>query len=110
MRALKWIAGILGVVVLAAALVFFGNFFSKNSSNVATKSSTTKSANSSSKKGIQVTGKTDDSSYKIVIKDGKYLTSKARGITAGQESNNFNMVSFESGLLDFSKEHFNTSK
>ncbi|MCG4287854.1 CamS family sex pheromone protein, partial [Lactobacillaceae bacterium KNUT 0156] len=110
MRALKWIAGILGVVVLAAALVFFGNFFSKNSSNVATKSSTTKSANSSSKKGIQVTGKTDDSSYKTVIKDGKYLTSKARGITAGQESNNFNMVSFESGLLDFSKEHFNTSK
>lgn len=110
MRALKWIAGILGVVVLAAALVFFGNFFSKNSSNVATKSSTTKSANSSSKKGIQVTGKTDDSSYKTVIKDGKYLTSKARGITASLETNNFNMVSFESGLLDFSKEHFNTSK
>ena len=29
MRALKWIAGILGVVVLAAALVFFWEFLFK---------------------------------------------------------------------------------
>ena len=115
MRAVKWISSVIAVIVLISALVFFGNFFSKNSSSVSNTNSnktapaTTKS-HSDSKKGIQVTSKNDNSSYQTVIKNGRYLTSKARGVTASQESNTFNQVSFESGLLNFSKKHFSTSK
>ncbi|UEG66924.1 CamS family sex pheromone protein [Weissella hellenica] len=113
MRAVKWISSVVAVIVLISALVFFGNFFSKNSSSVSnthnnkTAPATTKS---NSKKGIQVTSKNDNSSYQTVIKNGRYLTSTARGVTASQESNTFNQVSFENGLLNFSKEHFSTSK
>lgn len=111
MRALKWIAALVVVAVLAVALVFFGNFFSKNSSSVNNSGTTKTTSSSSSKKGVQVTGKADDSVYKTVIKDGKYLTSKTRGLTAQQNAGNtFNLVGFEDGLLDFSKDHFSTSK
>ena len=107
MRALKWIAALVVVAVLAVALVFFGNFFSKNSSSVNNSGTTKTTRSSSSKKGVQVTGKADDSVYKTVVKDGKYLTNKTRGLTAQLNSGNtFNLVGFEDGLLDFSKEHF----
>lgn len=111
MRALKWIAALVAVAVLAVALVFFGNFFSKNSSSVDNSGTTKTTRSSSSKKGVQVTGKADDSVYKTVIKDGKYLTNKTRGLTTQQNAGNtFNLVSFEDGLLKFSKNHFSTSK
>ena len=85
MRALKWIAALVVVAVLAVALVFFGNFFSKNSSSVNNSGTTKTTRSSSSKKGVQVTGKADDSVYKTVIKDGKYLTSKTRGLDGPTE-------------------------
>lgn len=100
MRALKWIAALVVVAVLAVALVFFGNFFSKNSSSVNNSGTTKTTSSSSSKKGVQVTGQADDSVYKTVIKDGKYLTSKTRGLTAQQNAGNtFNLVGFEDGLI-----------
>ena len=115
MRAVKWLSTIGVVAVLIAALVFFGNFFSKNSSSVSNssnsgKTTTTATKSSSSKKGIQITEKNNDSSYQTVIKNGRYLTSKARGVSATQQNNTYNQVSFENGLQDFAKEHFSTSK
>lgn len=111
MRAMKWGAGILGVIVLAAALVFFGNFFSKNSPSVKNNANmTTKATSSSTKRGIQITGSHSNDSYQTVIKDGRYLTSKTRGITASNDSNNFNSVNFETDLLSFSKNHFDPNK
>ena len=115
MRAVKWLSTIGVVAVLIAALVFFGNFFSKNSSSVSNsnnsgKTTTTATKSSSSEKGIQITEKHNDSSYQTVIKNGRYLTSKARGVSANQQNNTYNQVSFENGLQDFAKEHFSTSK
>ena len=113
MRAVKWLSAIGVVAVLIAALVFFGNFFSKNSSSVSNSNSgktTTTATKSSSKKGIQITEKNNNSSYQTVIKNGRYLTSKARGVSATQQNNTYNQVSFENGLQDFAKEHFSTSK
>ncbi|KAA8441029.1 CamS family sex pheromone protein [Weissella paramesenteroides] len=113
MRAVKWLSAIGVVAVLIAALVFFGNFFSKNSSSVSNSNSgktTTTATKSSSKKGIQITEKNNNSSYQTVIKNGRYLTSKARGVSATQQNNTYDQVSFENGLQDFAKEHFSTSK
>lgn len=113
MRAVKWLSAIGVVAVLIAALVFFGNFFSKNSSSVSNSNSgktTTTATKSSSKKGIQITEKNNNSCYQTVIKNGRYLTSKARGVSATQQNNTYDQVSFENGLQDFAKEHFSTSK
>lgn len=113
MRAVKWLSAIGVVAVLIAALVFFGNFFSKNSSSVSNSNSgktTTTATKSSSKKGIQITEKNNNSSYQTVIKNGRYLTSKARGVSATQQNNTYDQVSFENGLQDFAKKHFSTSK
>lgn len=106
MRALKWIGSILAIIALGTALVFFGNFFSKHSST----STQVTESNKKSSKGVAVTANSDNSSYKTVIKDGSYLVSKARGITVTNNANTFSTQSFESGLLNFSKEHFSTSK
>ena len=48
--------------------------------------------------------------YGGVIKDGKYLTGKARGLTADQNGNMNNTKSFETGLQDISKKEFSPSK
>lgn len=106
---IKWGLGALAVLALVGILVFFGNFFSKNNVNEKTdQENVTTKRNSSS--GVQVTGKNNKTNYKIVIKDGHYLTSKARGITATKNNNQFNLISFQDGLLDFSKDRFSPSQ
>ncbi|MBM7617449.1 protein involved in sex pheromone biosynthesis [Weissella uvarum] len=105
----KWIKwGIVGLAVLALVgiLVFFGNYFSQNNYSNSKDSVNTKS---NDKSGVQVTGKGSNSNYKTVIKDGHYLTNKARGVTASKNNNQFNMISFENGLQEFSKDRFSPS-
>lgn len=46
--------------------------------------------------------------YQGVIKDGHYKTSKARGVNVSQNSNPYNLKSFESGLTQVSKRVFST--
>ncbi len=110
MRFAKWIGGGLLVLILGAALVFFGNFYHENSSNVSKSTKTSSSTTNSkitSKSGIQVTGKASDTEYKTVVKDGNYLVSKARGVTSSENTSNaFNTTSFENGLLEVAKNHF----
>ncbi|MHA8138107.1 CamS family sex pheromone protein [Lactobacillaceae bacterium Scapto_B20] len=86
------IAAMASIVLLAAC----GN---SNSSNKSNKTSDT-----------QITGQADSSYYQSVIKNGHYLTSKSRGVNVQQNGNQFNLKSFESGLMNISKKHFSTSK
>ncbi|WP_412990447.1 CamS family sex pheromone protein [Pediococcus siamensis] len=82
---------------------------SKSTSNSSSNSSSA-TATSSKSGSYQVTGQTNSSQYAGVIKNGKYLTSKARGVTANQNSNLMNLKSFETGLQDISKKQFSTTK
>ena len=102
---LKWILFGSVIIILMGVLVFFSNYFAQNAGNAL---GTPKNAKKETK-DLQVTAKGEDS-YKTVIKSGRYVTSKARGITVAQNANQLNMVSFQNGLLDFSKDHFSTGK
>ncbi|WPC22361.1 CamS family sex pheromone protein [Pediococcus inopinatus] len=84
-----------------------------NSSNTSSSSNSKNGTSTSSTKSgsYQVTGQTNSSQYAGVIKNGKYLTSKSRGVTVSQSSGNLmNLKSFEAGLQDISKNEFSTSK
>lgn len=102
---LKWILFGGVIIILMGVLVFFSNYFSQNAGNALGTPKTEKKES----KDIQVTAK-GEGTYKTVIKNGRYVTSKARGITAAQNENQLNMISFETGLLDFSKSHFSPDK
>lgn len=66
-----------------------------------------KSSNSSK---TELTGQTDSGYYQGVIKNGHYQTSKSRGVSVSQVSNQLNIKGFENGLLNISKEEFSTKK
>lgn len=100
-KSLVGIAVVLSMTLLAAC--------SKSTSNSSSNSSSA-TATSSKSGSYQVTGQTNSSQYAGVIKNGKYLTSKARGVTANQNSNLMNLKSFETGLQDISKKQFSTTK
>lgn len=55
--------------------------------------------------GVQITQSTPGQ-YQTVIKDGRYLVSAARGITATSEPNQLDVKHFESSLLELSKSQF----
>lgn len=72
--------------------------------------STGNSAAKSSSSGYQTTGQNSDSEYEGVVKNGKYLTSKARGVGVTQNADNIlNLKSFEAGLTQLSKNQFPTN-
>lgn len=62
------------------------------------------------KKKLQTTGQAGDGNYQGVIKNGHYQVSKSRGVTNDQDANQFNLKSFENGLLNVSKKQFKPSK
>ena len=61
----------------------------------------------SSSKNYSTTG-SSNGTYQGVIKNGRYRTSKARGINVSQNDNQYNLKSFESGLTQVSKRVFST--
>ena len=63
----------------------------------------------SSKSSVQTTTSSDSSSYDVLLSDGKYKTSPISGLTAADNSNQFNSRSFESGLMNLSKKQFSTN-
>ncbi|GAA3609984.1 CamS family sex pheromone protein [Secundilactobacillus similis DSM 23365 = JCM 2765] len=73
-------------------------------------SSSGTSTSTTSGKGTQLTGEASSGEYQGVIKNGKYVTSKSRGVNVSQNDNQYNLKSFESGLLDVSKKVFSTNK
>ena len=92
------------VVVVAMVLAACGNL--KNSSFGSNSTSTTTTGS----KTTTTTGSTDSEFYQGVIKNGRYTTSKSRGVVVAQNDNVMNLKSFETGLLDVSKKQFSTSK
>ncbi|EJF00541.1 CamS family sex pheromone protein [Liquorilactobacillus mali] len=98
----------IGVILGAALSIMLLTGCAKLSSATSTVKNAAKSSSSSS--GYQVTGKAADSEYQGVIENGKYLTSKARGVGISQNSDNLlNLKSFESGLTQISKTKYSTS-
>ncbi|MTV81958.1 CamS family sex pheromone protein [Secundilactobacillus folii] len=61
-------------------------------------------------KGTQLTGQAASGDYQSVIKNGRYVTSKSRGVNVSQNDNQYNLKSFESGLLTVSKKVYSPSK
>ena len=68
------------------------------------------SSSNGSKSGTQLTGQSNSKYYQGVIKNGRYQTSKSRGVSVSQESNQFNIKGFENELLNISKKEFSTKK
>ena len=60
-----------------------------------------------SNKGYSTTGG-GGGNYQGVIKNGRYRTSKSRGVNVGQNDNQYNLKSFENGLTQVSKRVFST--
>ena len=98
----KLLFSILGLSFLLSAC---GNL--KNSQ---LNSNNNNSVNSGSNTSVQTTGQTNDNYYQGIIKNGKYLTSKTRGINVSTESNQFDIKSFSNGLLNLSKKEFPPNK
>lgn len=69
-------------------------------------------SNNSNKKTaeVQTTGQTNNNYYQGIIRNGQYQVSKARGINVDNESNQFDVKSFSSGLINLSKTEFPTNK
>ncbi|WP_334332189.1 MULTISPECIES: CamS family sex pheromone protein [unclassified Companilactobacillus] len=61
------------------------------------------------KTNVQTTSSSDSSSYDVLLSGGKYKTSPISGITAADNTNQFNSRSFESGLMSLSKKQFSTN-
>ncbi|MDD9138183.1 CamS family sex pheromone protein [Fructobacillus sp. CRL 2054] len=91
-----WI--IIGLVLVIVLGIFF---FVVNLSSQGPSTSKTK--------GVQLT-QNGAGQYQTVIKDGHYLTSAARGLTATSQGNAVDTKDFESGLLTLAKSHFKTGR
>lgn len=99
MKRIRLIVSLLGIILFLSAC---GNLDSSSMSS---------GGGTSTSKGTQLTGQSDDSQYEGVIKNGKYVTSKSRGVSNTQNADNqLNLKSFETGLLNVSKNEFSTSK
>lgn len=72
--------------------------------------STGSSTSTTTSKGTQLTGQASSGDYQSVIKNGKYVTSKSRGVNVSQNDNQYNLKSFENGLLTVSKRVYSPSK
>lgn len=66
------------------------------------------SCGKSSSKGNYTTTGSSSGTYQGVITNGRYRTSKARGVNVSQNNNQYNLKSFENGLTDVSKRVFST--
>ena len=93
--------GYMVIVIVIVALAIGGLYFF-NINRVAP--TATNKAN-----GVQITQRASGQ-YQTVIKDGRYLVSAARGITATSEPNNLDVKHFESSLLNLSKTQFKPSQ
>lgn len=90
------------VIVIVIVAIAIGGLYFFNMNRVAP--TATNKAN-----GVQITQRAAGQ-YQTVIKDGRYLVSAARGITATSEPNSLDVKHFESSLLDLSKTQFKPSQ
>ncbi|MFT9388204.1 MULTISPECIES: CamS family sex pheromone protein [Leuconostoc] len=86
------------IIAIAILIIAVGGLYIFNMNRVAP-TATKKTS------GVQIT-QNSPGQYQTVIKDGRYLVSAARGITASSEPNNLDVKHFESSLLDLAKTKF----
>ncbi|MDR0899252.1 MAG: CamS family sex pheromone protein, partial [Lactobacillaceae bacterium] len=92
----RWLIPILITVLLIIFVIYFFN----------QRQSTTVTTNTS---GVKITGNDSaEDQYRSIIKDGKYVTSAARGISVSTETQ-FNAQSFENSINLVSKKYFQPS-
>lgn len=68
------------------------------------------SGDDSYSKSTTLTGKAESGDYQGVIQNGHYVTSKSRGVDVSQNDNQYNIKSFENGLLNVSKRVYSPDK
>lgn len=99
MKKVLKITAILGVLITLSAC---GNLKDSDLANNPTTSN-------SQKKKYQTTS-TNDNSYNVLLKNGKYLTSPISGLTANDNDNNVDERALESQLMNLSHNQFSTGK
>lgn len=99
-KGLLLLMGLIGIFLTACGNLQNADLSGNTSSNTA----------SSKSAAYQITGTTDGSQYSALLSDGKYKVSSSRGLTVDQNSNNFNVASFEDGLTTISKQQFSPDK
>ncbi|AKP68477.1 calcium ABC transporter ATPase [Companilactobacillus ginsenosidimutans] len=72
-------------------------------------SSLSSGGSDSGKTSIQTTNSSDSGTYDVLMSNGKYKTSPISGLTAADNSNQFNTRSFESGLMKLSQDQYATN-
>lgn len=72
-------------------------------------SSLSSGGSDSGNNSVQTTNSSDSSTYDVLLSNGKYKTSPISGLTAADNTNQFNSRSFESGLTTLSKDQFSTN-
>lgn len=97
-------------LLVAILLVGIGLAACGSLDNSSMSSSTNNVTGEKNKKNTYQTTGSASGEYAGVIKNGRYVTSKSRGLTADQNGNVNNTKSFESGLQDVSKIVFSPSK
>lgn len=105
MNVTKKLSLLVATLVMGVGLTACGSL-----DNSSMQSSTNNVTGKKNKKNNYQTTGSASGSYAGVIKNGKYVTSKSRGLTADQNGNVNNTKSFESGLQDISKKIFPTSQ
>ena len=105
MNVTKKLSLLVATLVMGVGLTACGSL-----DNSSMQSSTNNVTGKKNKKNNYQTTGSASGSYAWVIKNGKYVTSKSRGLTADQNGNVNNTKSFESGLQDISKKIFPTSQ
>lgn len=105
MKVTKKISLLVATLLLGVGLSACGGL-----NNSSMSSATNNVTGEKNKKTTYQTTGSSSGQYAGVIKNGKYVVSKSRGLTADQNGNVNNTKSFETGLQDVSKEVFAPSK
>ena len=101
MKVTKKISLLVATLLLGVGLSACGGL-----NNSSMSSATNNVTGEKNKKTTYQTTGSSSGQYAGVIKNGKYVVSKSRGLTADQNGNVNNTKSFETGLQDVSKEVF----
>lgn len=98
------VSALVGICLSALLLVGCGKSNNNSSSSNNDNTTTTKKSDD-----FQTTGDASNDQYQGVIENGRYKTSKSRGVGVQQDSENMlNLKNFDTGMTDISKKFFST--
>ncbi|MGR3741345.1 CamS family sex pheromone protein [Companilactobacillus sp. DQM5] len=94
----------LGTIILSLIAVIIAGCGNLQNSSL----STGGTDDSKKTKTVQTTSSSDGNSYNTLLQGKQYQVSPIAGLVSGNNDNQFNLQSFESGLIDVSKKEFPT--